>query len=194
MLKSVFLTGLVMTGIASTSLCAVKPVVAQEEGGYELIAPTGVVIKGVSTGDRPVYLDANRSYEYHLRVPRGTYFGNTYIPAGAVIEGKFEPTRGGLRYVANSVSFDDMTYGLNASSDLIEGYGSTSRNAVAKDTGIGAATGVAIDELFGHHLSLGHILGGAAAGAAVGAATSSSSHQVVTISPDRIITLYNSGS
>lgn len=191
-LKSLLLTGLLTVGITEVTLLSVKPVVAQEQIIDELQAPTGIPIRAKMTTDTPLYLNGDRTYDYHLQVRRGIYLGNVYVPPGAIIQGQFQPADGGLRYVAYSVRFGDRIYSINAASDVIEGQRQSNNKdgKVLSDAGIGAAGVTALEGIFAHHLSLGGILGGAAAGAVVGAVTVPSSREVVTIPSTMQITLY----
>ncbi|MBD2451944.1 hypothetical protein H6G76_33455 [Nostoc sp. FACHB-152] len=193
-IKSILLTSLLTVGMTEVALLSIKPVAAQEQINYELQAPTGIPIRAMSITNTPLYLNSDRSYNYHLQVSRGTYFGDTYIPAGAIIQGKFQPANGGLRYVAYSVSFGGYIYNINAASDVIEGQQKSNHKdgKILSDAGIGAAGATALEGIFGHHrLSLGGILGGAAAGAVVGAVTVPSSHEIVVIPSAMLITLYS---
>lgn len=192
-LKTLLLSGLLTVGITEVTLLSVKPVAAQELIIDEIPAPTGIPIRTRTMMSTPLSLNGDRTYDYHLQVSRGANLGNIYVPAGATIQGEFQPADGGLRYVAYSVSFGDRTYSINAASDVIEAQQRSNNKdgKILSDAGIGAAGATALEGIFGHRLSFGGILGGAAAGAVVGAVTVPSSREVVVIPSQMQITLYS---
>ncbi len=136
-----------------------------------------------------LYLNNNRTYSYNLIAKEKGEIDGVVVPAGATIVGKYVPAEGGLRYVANAVTYDGHSYSINASSGVIKDTKDprdTSAGAIAEDAGIGAAGGTILGEVFGH-AGAGEILGGAAAGAAAGNLTAD---RVVVIDPTSSIALY----
>ncbi len=136
-----------------------------------------------------LYLNNNRTYSYNLIAKEKGEIDGVVVPAGATIVGKYVPAEGGLRYVANAVTYDGHSYSINASSGVIKDTKDprdTSAGAIAGDAGIGAAGGTILGEVFGH-AGAGEILGGAAAGAAAGNLTAD---RVVVIDPTSSIALY----
>ena len=137
-----------------------------------------------------LYLNNDRTYSYNLIAKRRGVIDGITIPAGATIVGKYVPAKGGLRYVAEAVTYDRYSYRISASSGVIEDVKDPrdrSAGAIAGDAAIGAAGGTIIGEIFGD-AGVGEILGGAAAGVAVGNITAD---RVVVIKPDAAIILYD---
>ncbi|MBD2103904.1 hypothetical protein [Leptolyngbya sp. FACHB-261] len=193
------LTRRILVLIASSVLLGSSPIVlpmaAQAQSRFDLELSRGTPIRTASTEDKTLYLNNNRSYDYNLRVRQairiGSTFGGTSIPAGSTIRGRFEPARGGLRYVAREVEINGRSYRLDATSDVIADVKDprdTSAGAIAGDAAIGAAGGAAIGAIFGNRPSLGSILGGAAAGVVTGNVTA---ERIVVIRPETTITLYS---
>ena len=94
-----------------------------------------------------------------------------------------------MRYVAEAVTYDDRSYTINASSEVIEDVKDprdTSAGSIAEDAGIGAAAGAVLGEVVGD-AGAAEIVGGAAAGAATGNVTA---ERVVVIEPNSPIALY----
>ncbi|WP_319420828.1 hypothetical protein [Pleurocapsa sp. FMAR1] len=148
-------------------------------------------IEARSAQEKTLYLNNNRVYYYDLIATQSGTIGNVTVPVGATIEGKYVPTEGGLRYVAQNVTYGKYTYPVNAESQTladVKDPRDTSAGSVAEDAGIGAAGGAVLGELFGGKIKVGEALGGAAAGAAVGNITAD---RVVVVKPDDSITLYN---
>ncbi len=136
-----------------------------------------------------LYLNNNKTYSYNLIAKEKGKIDGVVVPAGATIVGKYVPAEGGLRYVANAVTYDGYSYSINASSGVIKDTKDprdTSAGAIAEDAGIGAAGGTILGEVFGN-AGAGEILGGAAAGAAAGNITAD---RVVVVDPDSSIALY----
>lgn len=143
-----------------------------------------------SAQSETLYLNHDRTYSYNLIAKEQGTIGDVAVPVGATIVGKYVPAEGGLRYVAEAVTYDDYSYTINASSGIIKAEKDprdTSTGSVAKDAGIGAAGGAVLGEVFGD-AGAAEIVGGAAVGAATGNLTADS---VVVVEPDSGIALYN---
>lgn len=136
-----------------------------------------------------LYLNNDRAYSYNLEVERPTTVNGLNLPVGAEIQGQYEPTDGGLRYVADSVVINGNVYDLNSVSGVIPDVKDprdTTTGSIAEDAGIGAAGGLILGEVLGD-AGLAGALGGAAAGATVGNVTAD---RVVVVEPEEIINLY----
>lgn len=147
-------------------------------------------IAAVSAQLETLYLNNNRTYSYNLIADERAVIDGIVIPKGATIVGKYVPAQGGLRYVAEAVTYDRYGYRISAISPILEDVKDprdTSAGAIAEDAAIGAAGGMIIGEIFGD-AGVGEILGGAAAGAVVGNVTAD---HVVVIDPKVPIVLYD---
>ena len=143
-----------------------------------------------SAQQETLYLNNDRTYSYNLVAKERGEIDGVVIPAGATIVGKYIPAEGGLRYVANAVTYNRYSYSISASSTVLEDIKDsrdTSTGAIAKDAAIGAAGGTILGEVFGS-AGAGEIIGGAAAGVAVGNLTAD---RVVAIDPEANIVLYD---
>lgn len=146
-------------------------------------------LKAESAQQETLYLNNDRTYSYNLIAQEKGVIDGIVIPAGATIVGKYVPVQGGLRYVAEAVTYDNYSYSINASSGVIKDVKDprdTSAGAIAGDAGIGAAGGTILGEIFGD-AGAAEIIGGAAAGAAAGNLTAD---RVVVVDPDSAIALY----
>ena len=146
-------------------------------------------IEAKSAQQDTLYLNNSKTYSYNLIATQRGTIGNITVPVGATIEGKYVPSEGGLRYVAEAVTYDQYSYKINASSQTltdVKDPRDTSTGAVAEDAGIGAAGGLVLGEVLGD-AGAAEIIGGAAAGAATGNLTAD---RVVVIKPDESIMLY----
>ena len=147
-------------------------------------------IEAKSSQKDTLYLNNNKTYSYNLVATQRGTIGNVTVPVGATIVGKYVPSEGGLRYVAEAVTYDQYSYKINATSQTltdVKDPRDTSTGAVAEDAGIGAAGGLVLGEVLGGGANVGEAVGGAAAGAAVGNVTAD---RVVVIKPDESILLY----
>ena len=146
-------------------------------------------IEAKSSQKETLYLNNDKTYSYNLVATQSGTIGNITVPVGATIVGKYVPADGGLRYVAEAVTYDRYSYKINAQSQTladVKDPRDTSTGAVAEDAGIGAAGGLVLGEVFGD-AGVGEVVGGAAAGAAVGNLTA---ERVVVVKPDESILLY----
>ncbi len=137
-----------------------------------------------------LYLNNNRSYSYNLIAANRGTIDRIVIPEGATIVGKYVPAKGGLRYIAEAITYGKYSYRISASSSVLEDVKDprdTSAGAIAEDAAIGAAGGTVIGEIFGD-ADVGEIVGGAAAGVVVGNVTAD---RVVVIDPKATIVLYD---
>ncbi|MBE9045971.1 hypothetical protein IQ255_16430 [Pleurocapsales cyanobacterium LEGE 10410] len=147
-------------------------------------------IKATSAQLETLYLNNDRSYSYNLVAANRGMIDRIVIPQGATIVGQYVPAKGGLRYVAEAVTYDRYSYRISASSLVLKDVKDprdTSVGAIAEDAAIGAAGGIVLGEVFGD-AGVGEILGGAAAGVLVGNVTAD---RVVVIDPNAPIILYN---
>ena len=160
-----------------------------EQKPNNLLISQSNTITATSSQKETLYLNNDRTYSYNLVAKeRGTIDGIT-IPAGATIVGKYVPADGGLRYVAEAVTYGDYSYTIDANSAILEDVKDprdTSAGSIAEDAGIGAAGGAVLGEVFGD-AGAAEIVGGAAAGAATGNITA---ERVVVIEPDEAIPLF----
>ena len=137
-----------------------------------------------------LYLNNDRTYSYNLTAQRRGVIDGIVIPVGATIVGKYVPAKGGLRYVAEAVTYSRYSYRISASSRVLKDVKDPrdrSAGAIAEDAAIGAAGGTIIGEVFGD-AGVGEILGGAAAGVVVGNVTAD---RIVVIEPDAAFVLYD---
>ncbi|MBE9047677.1 hypothetical protein IQ255_25285 [Pleurocapsales cyanobacterium LEGE 10410] len=147
-------------------------------------------LEATSAQQETLYLNNDRTYSYNLVAAERGVIDGVVIPASATIVGKYVPAEGGLRYIAEAVTYDRYSYSISASSPILEDIKDsrdTSAGAIAEDAAIGAAGGTVIGEIFGS-AGAGEIIGGAAAGAAVGNLTAD---RVVVIDPESSIVLYD---
>ncbi|MGG6241055.1 hypothetical protein ACQ4N7_20725 [Nodosilinea sp. AN01ver1] len=146
-------------------------------------------IQAVTPNSETLYLNTNATVEQTLRVGAATTLNGRSIPAGAIVRGRFEPAEGGVRYVATAVEVGSQVYPVNAASELlrdIKDPRETSTGAILTDAGIGAAGGAAVGGILSGRVSVGSILGGAAAGAIIGNTTA---QRVVVVEPNQTLTL-----
>ncbi len=139
--------------------------------------------------DETLYLDKRESHDYDLVIKNVSNLNGRQLPVGTLIRGRFEPSDGGLVYVANAIEIDNQIFSINARSDLFserKDPRQTSTGAVLTDAAIGAVGGYVLGEVFGRP-DLWEVAGGAAAGVLVGRTTAPS---VVVIKPEDAIALY----
>ena len=149
-------------------------------------------IAATSAQQETLYLNNDRTYSYNLVAQERGTIGGVTIPAGATIVGKYVPSDGGLRYVAEAVTYGQYSYTINATSQIltdVKDPRDTSAGAIAGDAGIGAAGGAIVGEVLGDEANVEEIVGGAAAGAAVGNVTAD---RVVVVEPNETISLFGS--
>ncbi|MFS8835440.1 hypothetical protein NW809_04990 [Synechococcus sp. WC101] len=131
-----------------------------------------------------------RAVSLSLDTPLRDIYGNTVVPAGAVLEGQFQPVSGGTQFVSRALIFNGQSYPLYAQSQVIplrKDPRHTSAEAVVQDALIGAAAGAILGGLFGDRvISTEKVLGGAAAGAVIGNVTAP---EVAVIDPNANLTL-----
>lgn len=147
-------------------------------------------ITATSAQRETLYLNNDRTYSYNLIAKQRGVIDKIVIPAGATIVGKYVPAKGGLRYIAEAVTYGKYSYRISASSGVLEDVKDPrdiSAGAILEDAAIGAAGGTIIGEVFGN-ANVEEILGGAAAGVAVGNITAD---RVVVIEPKASIILYD---
>ena len=145
-------------------------------------------IQVVTPNRKPMYLNIDATVEQSLRVGAATTLNGRNIPAGSTVRGRFEPTPGGLQYVATSVEVGNQVNTVNATSELLRDVKDpreTTTGSILTDAGIGAAGGAAVGGIWGR-VSVGSVLGGAAAGAIIGNVTA---QRVVVIEPNQTLTL-----
>lgn len=146
-------------------------------------------IQAIAPNSKPLYLNTDATVEQTLQVGAATNLNGRSIPAGAIIRGRFEPAEGGVRYVATAVEVGNQVYAVNATSELlrdIKDPRQTTTGAILTDAGIGAAGGAAVDGILRGRISVGSVLGGAAAGAIIGNTTA---QRVVVLEPNQTLTL-----
>ena len=154
-----------------------------------LVAQSSPSLRAESAQSETLYLNNDRTYSYNLIAQERGTIGDVTVPTGATIVGKFVPADGGLRYVAEAITYDEYSYTINAASRVIEDVKDprdTSAGAIAEDAGIGAAGGTVLGEVLGD-AGAAEIIGGAAAGAAAGNLTAD---RVVVVEPNATIALY----
>jgi hypothetical protein len=174
----------------SLSAIIAFPVAGLTQQPSPILVAQNRAIEASSAQEETLYLNNDRTYAYNLVAARAGTIDGVSFPAGATIVGRYEPAKGGLRYVANTVVYGDRSYRIRAVSETIEDEKDprdTSIGAIAEDAGIGAAAGVVVGEIFGD-ADVGEIVGGAAAGGIVGNVTAD---RVVVIKPEKPIILYS---
>ncbi len=146
-------------------------------------------IQAIAPNSQTLYLNTDATVEQTLQVGAATNLNGRSIPAGAIVRGRFEPAKGGVRYVATAVEVGNQVYAVNATSELlrdIKDPRQTTTGAILTDAGIGAAGGAAVGGILTGRVSVGSILGGAAAGAIIGNTTA---QRVVVVKPNQTLTL-----
>lgn len=163
-------------------------------GGSVLSPTVGLAqsrtITANSAQQETLYLNNDRTYSYNLVAKEKGVIDGVVIPVGATIVGKYVPAEGGLRYIAEAVTYGRYSYSISASSPVLEDIKDsrdTSAGAIAKDAAIGAAGGTVLGEIFGS-AGAEEIIGGAVAGGVVGNLTAD---RVVEIAPEVSIVLYD---
>lgn len=151
---------------------------------------TTIPVQPSSDGDDTLYLDPGKAVSGSLTAAEDVFdsSGNLAIPEGSVVEGTYQPVKGGLKFYAKTLVVRGIRYPLKATSKLIRDQKDPreySTGALAGDAAIGAAGGALIGALTGG-VNLGGTLAGAAAGAAVGNITAP---QVVVIGTNNPIEL-----
>ncbi|EDX86588.1 hypothetical protein S7335_4293 [Synechococcus sp. PCC 7335] len=139
--------------------------------------------------DETLYLDKREAHDYDLVLKNVSSLNGRQLPIGTLIRGRFEPSDGGLVYVANAIEIDNQIFSISARSDLLterKDPRQTSTGAVLGDAAIGAVGGYVLGEVFGRP-DIWEVAGGAAAGVLVGRTTAPS---VVVVKPDDVIALY----
>ena len=175
--------------IGGTSLLP-RPVLSQQKPQRLIAQSPSPTLKAQSAQEETLYLNNDRTYSYNLIAQERGVIDGVVIPAGATIVGKYVPAEGGLRYVAEAVTYDDYSYTIDAASGVIKDVKDprdTSVGAIAKDAGIGAAGGTILGEVFGD-AGAAEIIGGAAAGAATRNLTTD---RVMVVEPNSAIALYD---
>ena len=179
---------LVIAAILISSISFFPRSVFGQQKPQRLIAQN-IALKAESAQEETLYLNNDRTYSYNLVAQERGVIDGIVVPAGSTIVGKYVPVEGGLRYVAEAVTYDDYSYSINAASGIIKDVKDprdTSAGAIAGDAGVGAAGGAILGEVFGD-AGAAEIIGGAAAGAATGNLTAD---RVVVVEPNRAIALY----
>ena len=167
---------------------SITPALANSIETNRYVVAQNRILEARSAETKILYLNNDRTYSHNLVATRPGMIGNITIPAGATIVGRYVPTEGGLRYVAQAVVYGQYSYRISAISERfkdVKDPRDTSVGAIATDAGIGAAGGAV----------LGEVLGDAGIGAGVGAALGTaignlSADRVVVIDPRIPITLY----
>lgn len=180
---------LVTLGILVGSISLYPQAVLSQTGQLLTAQRRNFDVLAKSAQEETLYLNNDRTYSYNLIAKEEGTIGDVTVPAGATIVGKYVPAEGGLRYVAEAVTYDDYSYTINASSGIMKDEKDprdTSAGEIAKDAGIGAAGGTILGEVFGD-AGATEIIGGAAAGAATGNLTAD---RVVVVEPSSGIALY----
>ena len=167
---------------------SVTPALANGIETNSYVVAQSRVVEARSAESKILYLNNDRAYSYNLVATRPGIIGNIRIPPGATIVGRYVPTEGGLRYVAQAIVYGQYSYRISAISEKLKDVKDprdTSVGAIATDAGIGAAGGAVLGEIFGDAEI------GAGVGAALGTAIGNlSADRVVVIDPRVPITLY----
>ncbi|MBE9079645.1 hypothetical protein IQ241_20505 [Romeria aff. gracilis LEGE 07310] len=156
---------------------------------YPTLMAQSATIEASSAQEDTLYLNEDRNYSYNLEVERGITVNGLYLPAGTVIQGRYEPAGDdGLQYIADTAIVGNRAYNLQATSRVLDDQKDprdTSIGSIGGDAAIGAAGGAALSEIFGD-IDVIEVLGGAAAGVAVG---NLMADRVVVVRPDDLILL-----
>jgi len=115
--------------------------------------------------------------------------GNVLIPAGSLVVGELQPTRGGSQFVARElVTYQGRRQPINATSRVInttQVSRGTNAGSILKGAAVGAAAAAALGGLTGNRrISTGEVLIGTGVGAAGGAVLGRNKADVVVINPD----------
>ncbi len=158
--------------------------------GISRVAANTIVSAGLAPNRGTSYLDPNKESSASIFTAYDVYddTNSVAIPKGSEVRGRFVPSRGGLKFLADAVVVRGQYYSVQASSDLIPDEKDPreySTEAIAGDAVIGAGVGALLGALTGG-VSLGGILGGAAASSIVGNVTAPS---VVVVRPERPLNL-----
>jgi hypothetical protein len=112
------------------------------------------------------------------------------VPAGAILEGQFQPVSGGTQFFSRSILINGQSYPFFAQSGVFTNQKDprqTSGGAIAGDAVAGAAAGALLGGLLGNRvISTEKVLGGALAGAVVGNVTAP---EVAVIKPGTLLNL-----
>ncbi|GAB4218425.1 MAG: hypothetical protein OHK0012_27410 [Synechococcales cyanobacterium] len=160
------------------------------QSGLQLRA--GEVIGATFPGSQPLYLGTNetRALQMVLSEPLRDRLGNTIVPAGAIIEGQFQPTQGGSQFVSRSVIINNQSYPLYAQSSVIRSQKDprqTSGEAIVGHSLMGAGVGVLLGGFTGDRvIATEEVLGTAVLGAVVGNVTAS---EMVVVNPNSPLNL-----
>jgi hypothetical protein len=167
------------------------PTIGAAQTSPDMLVSQSETLTATSAQSEPLFMNTDRVYSYNLEVSRGGTIDGVSIPPGAILQGRYEPANGGLRYDVRSVVINGRTFSLSAQSPVMNAQKDprdTSGGSVAEDAGIGAAGGALIGEILGD-ADVGEIVGGAAAGAVVGNVTAD---RVVVVEPNEPITIFDS--
>lgn len=146
-----------------------------------LILPTGatLILSYPGTVDLSLNAGTPRQEVLILQTEVRDSLGNIVFPRGSHVNGQFDTSREGSRFIAMAISQSDRAIPFSAESDPINGNREISGSSLALYSGAGALAGGLVSKFSG----LGVLLGGAA-----GAATNLfTSPKPATIQPGQII-------
>lgn len=146
-------------------------------------------VQVITQSDEALYFNVDTIYELPLAISSPVVVDGRTLPVGTLIQGRLEPTSGGLQYVASGIQAGEVSRPFSAISEVltdVKDPRETSAEAIAGDAAIGAAGGAVIGAVVGDGVSLLEIIGGAATGVIVGNVTA---QRVVIIEPHQPITL-----
>ncbi len=149
-----------------------------------LLLRSGETIATTFRAPETLYITPGETLPYNLTLdtPIQDSRGNVVVPAGAVIQGQFQPVSGGTQFVTRSLSVNGQSLPLFAQSDILpyaKDPRQTSGGAIAEDAAIGAAAGALLGGIFGSRvISTEKVLGGALAGAVIGNVTAPESASI----------------
>ncbi len=175
----------------STPLVTVAiPVAAQQRfqlNATQLQSGSVIPVSVIDTAGTQYYYP-DTVYDVTMTVDSNVFnsAGQIVIPAGARVQGTMQPADGGSRFVASTLIFQDVSYPIQASSDVLNDVKDPrqySGESIAEDAAIGAAAGAVIGAVTGG-IGAGAILGGAGAGTAIGNVTAP---RVVVLQPNQIV-------
>ncbi|NJL21379.1 MAG: hypothetical protein HC895_12010 [Leptolyngbyaceae cyanobacterium SM1_3_5] len=139
------------------------PVMPLNARRSSVLLPAGTVLSLRYPREAAIEIESGRPRQevLILQNPIRDAAGETILPAGAQVIGRFEVDRSGSRFVAQAVAVGDRTIRLNGAAAVVGGDRATS----SEDLIVHSAIGALALTLLGGFSGLG-LLGGAAAGAA----------------------------
>jgi hypothetical protein len=150
-----------------------------------VLLPSGTVLSLRYQGEATLNLSSDYPLQEVLVVDQDVrdQAGQTIVPAGSQVIGRFETGRSGSEFIAQAISIDGQTFPVNGRSDKLSRGRQVPSNRMMQNSAIGAVAGT----LLGAFTGVG-LIAGIAAGAATSAATTYlTAPQPAVIEPDRVV-------